>query len=129
MESINKTLESSGNISILKRIGCTLLCLIAFVLLRIPTEEVTSQFAKTFSGFGTELSAFTQWMLTVTPIYTFISYLSAIPLLIWLTFLFHPEQQKILFKLGLFNFLLSVVLIVAFFVAMYLPIFSLGAIV
>jgi type II secretory pathway component PulF len=127
---MNKTPESSmpTNVSISTRIGCTLLCLVAFILFRIP-NEIAPQFAETFSNFGTELPLFTLVMLSLAPVYPFISYLTGLPLLIWLVFLFSAAQQKLLFKSGLIIFLIAFVLVIAFVVAMYLPIFSLGAIV
>jgi hypothetical protein len=130
MESINKTTERSisRNLSISKRIGCTLLCLVAFILLRIP-NQIASQFAETFSAFGAELPAFTLVMIALAPVYPIISYLTGLPLLIWLVFLFSPAQQRLLFKSGLIIFLIAFVLVIAFIIAMYLPIFTLGAIV
>jgi type II secretory pathway component PulF len=127
---MNKTPESSmpTNVSISIRISCTLLCLVAFILFRIP-NEIAPQFAETFSNFGTELPLFTLLMLSLAPVYPFISYLTGLPLLIWLVFLFSAAQQKLLFKSGLIIFLIAFVLVIAFVVAMYLPIFSLGAIV
>ncbi len=116
------------NVSISIRISCTLLCLVAFILFRIP-NEIAPQFAETFSNFGTELPLFTLLMLSLAPVYPFISYLTGLPLLIWLVFLFSAAQQKLLFKSGLIIFLIAFVLVIAFVVAMYLPIFSLGAIV
>jgi hypothetical protein len=130
VESINKTTESSipTNASILKRIGCSLLCLAAFILLRIP-NEIAPQFAETFSAFGADLPLYTLVMMALAPVYPFISYLTGLPLLIWLVFLFSPAQQRLLFKSGLVIFLIAFVLLIAFIVAMYLPIFNLGAIV
>jgi hypothetical protein len=130
VDAINKTPESSipTNVSISIRIGCTLLCLVAFILFRIP-NEIAPQFAETFSNFGAELPLFTLVMLSLAPVYQFISYLTGLPLLIWLVFLFSAAQQKLLFKSGLIIFLIAFVFLIAFIVAMYLPIFSLGAIV
>ncbi len=130
MDAMNEKNESSmpTNVSISTRIGCTLLCLVAFILFRIP-NEIAPQFAETFSNFGTELPLFTLLMLSLAPVYPFISYLTGLPLLIWLVFLFSAAQQKLLFKSGLIIFLIAFVLVIAFIVAMYLPIFSLGAIV
>lgn len=130
MDAMNKTLDSSipTNVSISKRIGCTLLCLAAFILLRIP-NQIASQFAETFSAFGAELPAYTLVMIALAPVYPIISYLTGLPLLIWFVFLFSPAQQRLLFKSGLIIFLIAFVLVIAFIVAMYLPVFSLGAIV
>jgi type II secretory pathway component PulF len=130
MEFTNKPTQPSiaTNVSISKRIGCTLFCLVAFIFLRIP-NEIAPQFAETFDAFGAELPLFTLMMLALAPVYTLISYLTGLPLLIWLVFLFSPAQQRLLFKSGLIIFLIAFVLVIVFIAAMYLPIFNLGAVV
>lgn len=127
MESLNKN-AALQNVSLTKRIVITIMCIVTFFLLRVP-EQIAPQFAETFAAFGTELPSLTLLMMALVPIYVPASYITALPLLIWFTFLFSPNQQALLFKSGLIINLSAFAIFILFIAALYLPILQLGAVV
>lgn len=98
----------------------TFCSLISFILM----SYVVPEFEALFEGFGSELPAFTQFIITVHEYF----FVLAIPGVIG-TILIHNGKYRPAWILVLFSGAMAVLLMPLTIIAMYLPVFQMGSVV
>ena len=100
----------------------TLITIFAYWLL----GEIVPQFIETFAAFGSELPYLTILTVSAIPLYKWVAYFSEVLYVVFIISTVTNKGFSIVYKSIVWSFVFALVIFVAGFVAMYLPVFTIG---
>lgn len=108
-----------------QKIICSLLAALA-LLAYLAQYLMIPDFAEVFASFGPDVPGLTAAFLAIRPLLLVLAISSVLLNAVWLADLISPGFAGRLPRLAIYNFALSLVMLVAFFIAMYLPVIQGG---
>lgn len=109
-------------------LGCLVVNLVSAACYKIP-HSIGPDFSDLYEGFGVEHHSLTSMMLKVFVIFPVFSVISLCLILIIPKLYGEAKTRRKIYRVCIFNLILSILLLALSVFALYLPIFTLGSVV